>query len=136
MVVTAHGRRVCTARPVTATRSRSLERRSGVPSDYLEQGLLFGHGIEARPCMPEGGDERSLQVAWVQHVVCCALRSRQGRGAGARLGRRFRFSKQQWHLCMSGQAWMGATVLAAAVAELLGIRPPGVGVADGPQDQD
>lgn len=80
--------------------------------------------MAALPCMPAGGDDRSAQVAWIQHLLCAQLRARAGRGPGQRLASRFGFSRQHWSLCMTGQAWMGETLLAAAISELLALPAP------------
>ena len=72
--------------------------------------------------MPRAGDARSLAVAGVQHRVACLVRYRGDRHAAAVVTEQFGFSKQYWSLCLSGQAWMGETVLAAAIGLL--VEPP------------
>ena len=56
-----------------------------------------------------------MAVAQVQHVLACLVRDRGDRSAAARVSARFGFSKQYWSRCLHGEAWMGETVLAAAI---------------------
>ncbi|GAB3077725.1 hypothetical protein [Pedococcus soli] len=106
--------------------SRSLGHRSLVPRAYLHDQYQFG--LDPRPAwtLPANGDPRSLQVAMVTHDVVLALRSRSDRELARRVCQRFGFSKQLWSRCLLGESWMGETVLAAAVSELVtrSPRPP------------
>lgn len=109
---------------VSTGRARRLDRRNGQPRDYLVEPERFGFPLTVTACLPPGGDKQSAQVAWIQHEVCARLRSEAGRGPGHRLGERFGFSRQYWSLCMNGHAWMGETLLAAAISEILALPIP------------
>lgn len=99
--------------------SRSLALRSLVPLDYLANRGDFG--LHPRPTwtLPAGGDPRSLQVAMVTHDVVLLVRNLKDRALARRVCARFGFSKQLWSRCLHGETWMGETVLAAAVSELV-----------------
>lgn len=111
---------------MTTGRAHRLDRRSGQPRDYLQEPERFGFPVPVHRRTPAGADQRSAEVAWVQHQVCARLRILNGRGPGQRLGDRFGFSRQYWSLCMNGHAWMGETLLAAAVSEILALSRPGL----------
>ena len=55
----------------------------------------------------------------VQHQLAVLVRLHQTRSTAREVGNRFGFSKQYWSLCLLGEAWMGETVLAAAVSVAL-----------------
>ena len=105
--------------PAMASRGRRLDRRTLLPRDYLDDPFTFGRATAVAWRRPAGGDEASRQVAMVQHQVAFLVGQRQDRTAAHRVSARFGFSKQYWSLCLHGQAWMGETVLAAAVSILL-----------------
>lgn len=112
--------------PAVPRRSRRLDHRTLYPRDYLRDSHQFGVVPDAALRLPPGGDPRSLQVAFVQHELALRLRdsARTGVGPGASLGRRFGFSRQHWSRCLRGEAWMGATILAAAVSAVLRLPNP------------
>jgi hypothetical protein len=100
-------------------RRRRLDRRSLQPRDYLVDQWAFGRTWRVASTTPTGGDERSRRVALVQHRLACRIRDEGDRAAARSVTERFAFSKQYWTLCLNGQAWMGETVLAAAVELVL-----------------
>lgn len=108
------------------TRRSRLDHRTLQPRDYCLDPFRYGHDPGARFHLPPSGDRVSLEVAKVQHQLACLLRSQPDPGRVGRLTSVFGFSKQYWSLCTSGQAWMGETVLAAAVSAFLVLpaRPP------------
>lgn len=104
-----------------------LDHRGGLlPRDYLADPPRFGTTHDARWRVPPGGDLRALHVAYVCHLVAVGVRARGDRDLARRLQAGFGFSKQVWSRCLLGQAWMGETVLAAAVYGLLRLAPPGM----------
>lgn len=66
----------------------------------------------------------SQRVAMVQHQLAVAIRNRHSRSTTRTVTRAFGFSKQYWSLCLLGKAWMGETLLAAAVSVVLVDRDP------------
>ncbi|RYP86863.1 hypothetical protein EKO23_07775 [Nocardioides guangzhouensis] len=104
------------------TRRRPLDRRTLRPRDYLVNPWQFGRTSDAAARTPAGGDDRSLAVAVVQHRVACLIRDRDDRHAARSVTDEFGFSKQYWSLCLGGEAWMGETMLAAAVSLILDYR--------------
>ncbi len=103
----------------TSSRRRVLDRRWLLPRDYLADPARFGRDLTVRPVLPPDGDWVSMQVALVQHRLVFAIRSRPDRRSAATVTKTFKFSKQFWSKCGLGDAWMGETVLAAAVTVLL-----------------
>jgi hypothetical protein len=89
------------------------------PRDYLQDPFQFGRDATQKIFVPHDGDEVSARVARVQHLLVCRLAEAPDRHRARRVCEPFGFSKQLWSLCLSGQAWMGEAVLAAAVGELL-----------------
>lgn len=102
-----------------SNRRRRLDRRSLHPRDYLENPHEFGWAEHPTWRLPPGGDERSLQVAQVEHHVALLVHRHAGRRAASTLGPRFGFSETHWSDALHGHYWMGETLLAAAVAALL-----------------
>jgi hypothetical protein len=96
------------------------------PRDYLAEPYAFGRDPDPVTVVPEGGDERSRQVAFVQHHLALRLRvhARPGTGPGARAAARFGFSRQHWADCLAGVYWMSPVLFAAAAAVLLGVPDP------------
>lgn len=102
-----------------SSRRRRLDRRHLLPRDYLTEPPRFGYQPDASMLLPAGGDPISLQVARVQHQVALTIRARHDRTATSKVTTAFGFSKQHWSDCLHGRAWMGETVLAAALTLLL-----------------
>jgi len=100
--------------PAMPNPRRRLDRRLLLPRDYLADPFQFGHHPHPVWVLPPGGDHRSLRVAMVQHDVALLVRTHCPR-AGERVARRFGFSRQYWSKCTGGRAWMGETLLAAAI---------------------
>ncbi len=96
-----------------------LNRRSLRPRDYLSEPARFGRDVTIGTVLPSGGDVLSQRVALVQHQLVFAMGYPPDRGTATRVTRSFHLSKRQWRLCLLGEAWMGKTVLAAAVKVLL-----------------
>jgi hypothetical protein len=109
---------------MSSTRRR-LDQRRLLPCDYLANRHQFGRHPNPEWVLPPEGDLVSQRVAQVQHDLAVQLRDRQVRSVAKDVTTRFAFSKQYWSACLLGQAWMGETVLAAAVfAEKQTRRPP------------
>lgn len=98
-----------------STSRRRLDQRSLLPRDYLADPHLFGRNHHPGWVLPPGGDLVSQRVAQVQHFLATEVRERGSRGTARVVTTRFAFSKQYWSVCLLGKAWMGETVLAAAV---------------------
>ena len=99
-----------------SSRRRLLDARSLRPRDYLVDPYQYGSHPDPHWRLPRAGDRRSLQVAMVEHHVALLVRTYGGRHLATEVGRRFGFTKSYWSDCLQGRAWMGETVLAAAVA--------------------
>ncbi|MGZ6771750.1 MAG: hypothetical protein ACXVGA_04375 [Mycobacteriaceae bacterium] len=112
--------------PGMPNRRSRLDHRTLHPRDYCLDPFRYGHDPAAQFHLPPVGDRTSLEVARIQHRLACLLRSHPDPGRAGRLTVVFGFSKQYWSLCTSGQAWMGETVLAAAISAVLALqdRPP------------
>jgi hypothetical protein len=104
---------------VVSTRRRRLDARTLTPRDYLQDPFEFGRQPQPQPVLPTSGDTVSLEVALVQHELARLARLWAPPSARAHVVQRFGFSRQYWSLCLLGQAWMGETVMAAAVSLLL-----------------
>lgn len=118
--VAARGRTV----PAMSSRPRRLDRRTLVPREYLVDPFQFGRTPAPTWVLPEAGDTVSQRVAMVQHQLAVAIRNRHRRSTTRTVTRAFGFSKQYWSLCLLGKAWMGETLLAAAVSVVLVDRDP------------
>jgi hypothetical protein len=106
-----------------STRRRLLDTRTLHPRDYVRAPFGFGRDPHPQPVLPPGGDRVSLEVALVQHELVRQVRAWSRPSDAARVTARFGFSRQWWSLCLLGEAWMGETVMAAAVSLVL--PPPG-----------
>jgi hypothetical protein len=95
--------------------------RSLLPADYAVGPHRFGQDPKLVFRVPSGGDDRSMEIARIQHQLVLAWRRRPDAPAGAALARRFGFSKQTFSRAVLGQRWMGETVMAAL---LYGQRSP------------
>jgi hypothetical protein len=95
-------------------RPSALDPRRLQPRDYLRDPWQFG--VHPRPqwLLPPGGDERSLRAAMTQHEVARLVRLHCPR-VGQRVADGFAFSRQLWSKALRGHAWMGSTLLAAAI---------------------
>lgn len=120
--------------PRMPTRRSRLDHRNLQPRHYCIDPFRYGHDPRARFQLPPSGDRTSLEVAKVQHQLACLLRSHPDPGRVRRLTSVLGFSKQYWSLCSSGQAWMGETVLAAAVSTVL--APPAGSPLSGRRDRE
>lgn len=90
-------------------------RRALRPRAYLPP-YAFGIDITADPSMPDGGDDASARVAWLQHQLACRYRQNGSRPSGAELGRTFGFSRSVFSESLRGNRWMGETVMAALLS--------------------
>ncbi|GAA1236336.1 hypothetical protein GCM10009657_09950 [Oryzihumus leptocrescens] len=111
------GPRVVTVRGMP-NRRRRLDARTLHPRDYLRDPHQFGSHPHPTWRLPPGGDPRSLQVAAIEHQVARLVRERGSRDTAAQVCARFGFSRSFWGDCLAGRAWMGETVLAAALSAL------------------
>lgn len=89
-----------------------------LPRDYLDPPEAFGLRAPQRWVLPADGNRASQQVARVEHELVMLWRSGR-RPSGAEMARRFEFSRQTWSRTMLGERWMGETVMAALLSELL-----------------
>lgn len=102
---------------------RRLDHRTLLPRDYLADPHQFGRHHESKWVLPHGGDLVSQHVAQVQHHLAVRVREQGSRRTARVVTTRFAFSKQYWSACLLGSAWMGETVLAAAVFAEWTTRP-------------
>jgi hypothetical protein len=86
-------------------------RRTLTPRAYIPLG--FGKAPEASCSVPQGGDPVSAAVAWVQHELVLRYKAVRRHGDSRRLGRIFGISESVWSRCLSGEQFMGGTVMAA-----------------------
>ncbi|WP_157605838.1 hypothetical protein [Phycicoccus sp. Soil802] len=105
------------------TTRRRLDQRRLLPRDYLLDPHHFGRADDPKWVLPEGGDLVSQRVAEVQHHIAKEVGGRRSPGLARVVTARFEFSKQYWSACLLGKAWMGETVLAAAVFAEWTTRP-------------
>lgn len=95
--------------------------RTLLPADYAVDPHRFGRDPQLAFQVPSGGDDRSMQIALIQHQLVVGWRQHADAPSGAALARRFGFSKQTFSRAVLGQRWMGETVMAAL---LYGQRRP------------
>lgn len=123
--ITGSGRPVGTRTlPGMPTRRSPLDQRSLLPNKYLTKPEVFGserHPELVVPVVPDGGDQKSQEVALVQHRLVDRVRQRNDRTLAAVVTAKFGFSLSSWSRCLHGKAWMGETMQAAAVGALLDI---------------
>lgn len=117
------GQEVLVTLPRMSSRKRPFDKRSRRPRDYFSEPADFGRDDTTRSVLPPDGDQRSGDVALVQHQLVFAMGYPRDRATTKRVTKRFGFSKQHWSDCLLGKAWMGDTVLAAAVSVLLDVFP-------------
>jgi hypothetical protein len=87
--------------------------RSLLPANYAVDPHRFGRDPKLTFHIPPGGDDRSMEIARIQHQLVLGWRLSPGAPSGAALARRFEFSKQTFSRAVLGQRWMGETVMAA-----------------------
>ncbi|MBN1093440.1 hypothetical protein JKP75_13230 [Blastococcus sp. TML/M2B] len=91
--------------------NRLDRRRTLTPRAYIPRG--FGSTPEAKCVVPPGGDPVSAAVARVQHDLVLRYKAVRRHGDRRRLGRTFGISESAWSRCLSGEQFMGGTVMAA-----------------------
>lgn len=90
----------------------------GEPRAYVTPPGAFGIDPKAVPRIPPDGDQRSCEVAWLEHRLLLAWRARPGRASGAALARRWGISRQTFSRVVLGQRWAGETCLALLLVHL------------------
>lgn len=111
-----------TVRPMSHRRRR-LDTRNLRPREYLLNPYQFGHHSPVAAVLPAGGDLTSQRVALVQHELSMRVRQLSGPSTTREVTAEFGFSRSYWNDCLLGKAWMGETMLAAAVSVVLRARP-------------
>lgn len=93
------------------------------PRDYAADPTRFGYDTTLVFQVPLGGDQVSMRVAQVQHLLVVRWRSAGMRPSGSWLAPRFGFSKQSWSRMCTGERFAGQTALTALLVAVLG-EPP------------
>src|SRR3712207_3171610 len=92
-------------------------RRRLTPRQYIPLG--YGRDPAAVCVVPHGGDPVSAAVARVQHTLLLSYGAMCVHGSDRRTARTFGISDTVWQQAMSGQRWMGETVMAALLHSVL-----------------
>jgi hypothetical protein len=85
------------------------------PRDYATDPYRFGRDRTVTFQLPSGGDEPSLRVALITHVLLCHWNSNRRKPSASQLCAVFGFSKQTLSKVQAGTRWPGDTVLAALI---------------------
>lgn len=88
-------------------------RRSLTPRDYADDPTLFGVVANVAFHVPSEGDEVSMWIAYLQHLLVCEWTAFGRQPSATGLCRRFHFSPQTLSKVATGQRWAGETVLSA-----------------------
>ena len=88
-------------------------RRLLTPRDYAADPAMFGVAADLAFEVVAGGDEISMRIAHLEHLVVCEWEDSDRRPPASVLCRRFGFSAQTLSKATRGQRWAGETVLAA-----------------------
>jgi hypothetical protein len=95
---------------------RSLDsRRLLNPNSYARSPHAFGRRIDAAFYVPDGGDERSMRAAQVQHLIAARWHTRRGSSDTAVLARRWGCSVHVIYRVVDGSRWASATILCALI---------------------
>lgn len=106
--------RTSTVRPMAQLNPRHLDhRRALTPRDYATDPSLFGVVAAVEFRVPPGGDEISMRIAKLQHLLVCDWHDLRRRPPATVLCRRFGCSPQTISKVTTGQRWAGETILAA-----------------------
>lgn len=101
-------------------------RRELDPRDYCVNPHQYGRDPTAQFRVPTGGDQLSATIARLQHDLVIAFRATGPTGDGSQDARTLGVSSSTWRRSLSGQRWMGETVLAVVLRRLF---PEGHGAA-------
>ena len=93
-------------------------RRVGRPCDYFTRPEEFGQSADAEQTCPVGGDELSASIAWIQHRLVLTWRAANSR-CDTHSARRFGISSSTWSRSILGQRWLGETVMASIIEQVI-----------------